>query len=105
MSDDMSSMCSSYSNITLGNGEEVSFDKAIDDSMIDLQTGINEIHVIARNLLTMDERDEDYDVIKPAFDNLDTLVKEACICLKDLTKICKQVIPKKPKSSTQQLLA
>lgn len=93
----MSSMCSSYSNITLGNGEEVSFDKAIDDSMVDLQSGINEIHVIARNLLTMDERGEDYEVVKPAFDNLDNLIKEAVACLKDLTKICKQVIPKKPK--------
>ena len=95
MEGDMSSMCSSYSNITLGNGEEVGFDVAIDNSMKDLQDGINEIHVIARNLLTMDERGEGREVILPAFTEMDGLVKEACALLRELGKICKQVVPKK----------
>ena len=93
-----SSICSSYSDVSFG-GEIVSADVAIDQAFKDLQEGVNETHVTMRNMLTSDERGEEYEVLKEQFDGLAANVKEAIVLLKEVTKIAKQIVPPKPKNT------
>lgn len=97
--DDMSSMCSSFSQVSF-NGESVPADQAIDESMKSIQTGLNNTHVLVRNMLTSDERDEGYEVIKPMYDELASFIDEGVSLLRELKKIGKQMVPKPPKGAS-----
>lgn len=95
---DLDSVCSSFSQVSF-NGETVSADQAIDESMKDIQTGTNQAHVAVRNMLTSDERGEDYEVMKAQFDEIDGIVKEAIELWKNLRAIAKQLVPPKPRAT------
>jgi hypothetical protein len=95
---DMDSCVSGFSMVSVG-GEEVSCEKALDDSCKDIQSAVNEIHIIARQLLMADERDDTYEEMNPLYEQLAGLIKEGCVLLKDLGKICKQIIPKPPRAA------
>ena len=99
--DDISSVCSSFSQVSF-NGEEVSADQAIDESMKDIQNGTNQAHVAVRNMLTSDERGESYDIMKAQFDEIDGIVKEAIALWKSLRSIAKQLVPPKPRTTKKE---
>lgn len=101
-SDDLESVCSNFSIVSLANGEEVSAEQALDEGCKDIQTAINEIHSFARQLLMGDERDDNYEEMIPLFKQLDENISEGIVLLKDLKKICKQLIPKKPRAATKK---
>lgn len=94
--DDLDSMASTYSQVSW-NGEEMPADEAVDSSMKDIQGGINEIHIAVRNMLTSDERGEGYEVQKEQYDNILETLKESTALMKDIAKICKQLVPPKPR--------
>lgn len=96
--DDISSVCSSFSTVSF-NGEEMTADKAIDESMKDIQKSVNNAHVVVRNMLTSDERGEEYEIMKEQYDQVDELVKEGIALWKDLKAIAKQLLPPKPRAS------
>ena len=96
--DDMSSMCSTYSMLSI-NGQEISADKAVDESLRDIQQSVNDVHCLVRNMLTADERGEDWEIMKPMYDEVDDNVKEALALWKDLKMIAKQLLPPKPRVS------
>lgn len=74
-------------------GETVSAEKAIDESIKDLQDGLNSIHNMARRLLMADIRGDSYQDMFPLYKILFELVKEDVTLLKDFQKIIKQLLP------------
>ena len=94
--DDMGSTISSFSMVSVG-GEELSAEVALDESCKDIQQGVNEIHSIARQMLMGDERDDTFEELNPLYEQLIGLIKEGVMLLKDLGKICKQIVPPKSK--------
>ena len=99
--DDLDSLASSFSMVSFG-GEEVSADVAVDQSMGDTQKSINNIHVGIRNMLTSDERGEDYEVLKGQYDEIDGLVKIAIELMRDIRAIAKQLVPPKPRAKKSE---
>ena len=96
--DDLDSMCSSFSTVSF-NGEEISADKAVDESLRDIQQATNDVHCLVRNMLTSDERSEGWEVMKPMYDEIDENVQEALSLWKELRNIAKQLLPPKPRAS------
>ena len=100
--DDVSSMCSSFSMVSLANGEEVSADQALDESLREIQQATNNVHGMVRCMLTSDERGEDYIILKEQFDEVDSCVKDAVLLWKDLKMIAKQLVPPRPRASKKK---
>ena len=97
MNDDIDSTVSGFSMVSIG-GENVSAERALDESCKDIQTAVNELHNLARMMLMADERSDTYEEMNPLYEQINGLVKEGCTLLKDLSKICKQIVPPKPKA-------
>lgn len=98
------SVVSSFSMVSI-NDEEMSADMALDESCARIQTGVNELHSIARQLLMADERSDTYEEMEPLFTGLKELVKEGCDLFKELQSICRQMMPpkpRKPKKKTEE---
>lgn len=91
------SCVSGFSIVSLANGEEVSAEQALDESCKDIQSAVNEIHSFARRLLMSDERDDTHEEMAPLYKGLEENISEGIALLKDLKKICKQLIPKPPR--------
>jgi hypothetical protein len=94
--DDMSSVCSTFSMVSVG-GDQMSADKALDEAFADIQTGFNELHSYSRQLLMADMREDSYEDFLPLYTKFNELMTESKDLLKDLNKIIKQLLPKKPK--------
>lgn len=98
MDDDMDSTVSGFSMISVG-GEEVSAEKAVDDSCADLQTSFNNIHQGLRMMLMADERDMDYADTLEDYTMLYSLIDEGVSLMRELKKLVKQVQPPKPRTA------
>ena len=96
--DDLSSTVSGFSTVSI-DGEAVSCEKAVDESILDMQGGLNNIHVGVRNMLMADERGDDYNDTLEEYTKLYSLLDELIVLTKDLKKIVKQVQPKKPRKT------
>jgi hypothetical protein len=96
--DDMSSTCSTFSQISFRGDQEVDAEHAVDESIKSIQDGLNNIQVGLRNMLMSDERGDDYDLMKGMFDEIDTLVKEGVVLMKEVRGISKQLMPPKPRA-------
>ena len=79
------------------NGEKMSADEALDEAFADIQTGFNELHSYSRQLLMADMRQDSYDDFLPLYTKFTELMTDSKDLLKDLNKIIKQLMPKKPK--------
>ena len=97
-SDDISSVCSSFSEVSF-RGEEISAEQAVDESIRDIQNGLNQANVLMRNLLTCDERGESWEVMFPMYTDIDELIKEAIVLFRELRGLAKQITPPKPRAS------
>ena len=96
----MDSTCSGFSMVSIGDGEQVSAEVAIDDAMKDVQEGLNNIHASIRLILMADERGDNFEETKEEYDRQYALIDEVTVLLKDLKKICKQIQPRKPRATT-----
>lgn len=92
------SMVSGFSMVSIG-GEDVSAEKAIDESIADIQSGLNETHSGLRIMLMSDERGDSFEETKEDYDRLYSHIKELQELIKDLHKIVKQVQPRPPKKT------
>ena len=97
--DDISSVCSTFSMVSI-NGEECSADVAVDDTMKRLQTSVNNIHCGLREMLQLDERGEDYSIMKEKHDAIDALCREGRELWKDAVALSKQLVPPRPRAKT-----
>jgi len=96
MDDDISSTCSQFSQISFRGEEEVDAERAVDQSVKDIQTGLNQINVCLRNLLMCDERDDDYTGCITHANMIFEMCKDGKDLYKDIIGITKQLLPKKP---------
>ena len=100
MSDnDTSSIGSDMSQVSVSyNGEDdMPLDEAVDMIFSEIQTHINEIHVQLRMLCQSEDRADTYDEALEYHEALSEHVKDACTVFKDVIKVSKQLLPKKPK--------
>lgn len=94
-----SSVCSNMSDVSVTmDGQEYELEEAVDHIFQELQHYINQMHVEIRTITQWDLNDQDYDEVKPFFDNLCSHIKEGNSLFKDLQKVIKQVLPPKPKA-------
>ena len=96
---DTSSIGSDMSQVSVSyNGEDdMPLDEAVDMIFSEIQTHINEIHVQLRMLCQSEDRADTYDEALEYHEALSEHVKDACTVLKDVIKVSKQLLPKKPK--------
>ena len=99
---DSESMCSNMSQVSVSyNGDDdMALDEAVDMIFKEIQEHINEIHVQLRMLCQSEDRSDTYDEAFEYHDVLTDHVKEACTVFKDVIKVSKQLLPKKPKGWT-----
>jgi hypothetical protein len=99
---DSESICSDTSQISVAyNGDDnMPLDDACDMIFKEIQQHINEIHVQLRMLCQSEDRSDTYDEAFEYHDVLTDHVKEACTVFKDVIKVSKQLLPKKPKGWT-----
>lgn len=93
------SICSDTSQVSVAyNGDDnMPLDDACDMIFKEIQQHINDIHVQLRMLCQSEDRNETYDEAFEYHDALTSHVKEACVVFKDVVKVSKQLLPKKPK--------
>lgn len=94
---DMLSMISTASTTLTFHGEQVDAEKCVDESIKNIQNGLNQINVNMRNMLMACERDDSYEEMFQDFDSINSIVKDFKELCKDITSISKQLIGKKPK--------
>jgi hypothetical protein len=99
--DDLDSVCSSFSQVSF-NGEEVSAEVAVDESIKQIQQGLNNLQVGMRELLMLDERDESYEVIQPKYEEIEALVKDGVSLWKDMLAIARQLRVPKPRATKKE---
>jgi light-regulated signal transduction histidine kinase (bacteriophytochrome) len=93
-----SSICSNMSNMTVSAfGEEVPLEEAVDDIFAQLQTAINELHVQIRQLCMTESQGDSYEEAYVFQHEIKTHVADGCDMLKELVKVCKQLLPPRPK--------
>jgi hypothetical protein len=98
--DDCSSICSEASNVSVSykGDDDMPLNDAVDMIFKDIQTHINDIHVNLRQLVMADDRNEDYDECLEYHEALTEHVRDACMVFKDVIKVSRQLLPKKPKN-------
>ena len=96
---EINSVCSSFSMVSI-NGQEMDAEQAVDQSMKELQEGLNNVHVQLRRLLMCDERGDPYQEVKPRCVKADDCIKDVVDIAKDIKGLIKQLCPKKPKGWT-----
>ena len=93
-----SSLCSNMSNVSINyDGTEVDLDECVDHIFKELQHHINGTHVQIREMCQHDLRGDSYEEAKVYFDAMAVHIKEGNELFKDLLKVMKQILPKKPK--------
>lgn len=98
VSDDVSSLCSNMSDMTVSCfGEDVPLEDAVDSIFKQIQEHINQMHCEIRNLCMAEDRNMDYEECFEYHMAIDEHVKQACTVFKELTKVSKQILPTKPK--------
>ena len=100
VSDDISSLCSNMSDMTVSCfGEDVPLEQAVDDIFKQIQEHINEVHVQIRQLCQSEDRNETYDEAFEYHLQLSDHVDEAIVVFRELKKVSSQILPKdiKPK--------
>jgi hypothetical protein len=78
-------------------GEEMPLDEAIDQIFKDIQGHINDMHMSIRELCQSEDRNDTYEEALDFFDAVASHVKEGNVVFKELVKVCKQLLPPKPK--------
>lgn len=78
-------------------GEDMPLEEAIDEIFKQIQEHINELHVQVRQLCQSEDRADTYDEALEFYTGVASHVKEGNIVFKELVKVCKQLLPKKPK--------
>jgi hypothetical protein len=97
--DDMSSTCSTFSQISFRGDHEVDAEQAIDESIKSIQDGLNNIQVGLRCMLMADSRDDSFADMEPLFSEIETLVKEGIGLMKEVRAVGKQLMPPKPRAT------
>jgi hypothetical protein len=78
-------------------GEEMPLDEAIDDIFKQIQSHINLMHMSIRELCQSEDRNDSYEEAVEFYDAVASHVKEGNVVFKELVKVCKQLLPRKPK--------
>ena len=99
---DIDSTCSQFSEVSF-RGTLVDAETAVDASVKDVQDGLNSTCCLLREMLQLDERGEDYSIMKEKYDEVDSILKEGVALLKELRTIAKQLVPPKPKATKKDL--
>jgi len=102
--DDIESVASNFSEVSFRD-DLVSAEQAVDLSIKDIQDGLNNTQVALREMLQLDERGEEYSIMKAKYDEIDELLKDGINLLKELRGLAKQLIPPKPRASTAKKAA
>jgi uncharacterized protein YgfB (UPF0149 family) len=98
MDETKSSICSTMSNVTVSAfGEDVLLEDAVDDIFKQIQTHINELHIQIRQLCMTEDRNDSYEEAYEYYYEIIEHVKEANVIFKELPKVCKQILPPRPK--------
>jgi hypothetical protein len=93
-----SSICSSMSNVTVSAfGEEMPLEEAVDAIFKDIQEHLNELHVQIRLLCMAEEHNESYEDAFEYYHHITEHIKEGQGLFKELPKVMKQILPKRPK--------
>lgn len=98
---DIESLASNFSDVSF-RGDLVSAEQAVDESIKDLQNGLNGVQCGMREMLVADERGEEYSIMKAKYDEIDELLKEGISLFKEMKGLAKQLVPPKPKASTKK---
>jgi hypothetical protein len=96
--DDISSTCSTFSQISFRGDQEVDAEQAIDESIKSIQAGLNNIQVGLRCMLMADSREDSYEDMLPMFCEIEGLVKEGVVLMKEVRMVGKQLMPPKPRA-------
>ena len=92
------SLCSNMSEVSINyDGEEVELGEAVDHIFKEIQHHINQTHCEIRQIVQWEDRNETYEETKVYFDDMELHIREGCALFKDLIKVMRQVLPKKPK--------
>jgi len=95
---DMVSQCSTaFTTLTFHGEEDIDAEGAIDESIKQIQTGLNQINVNMRNMLMSSERGDTYSEMYQDFDSTNEIVKDFKDLCADIKSINKQLMVKKPK--------
>jgi hypothetical protein len=99
----VSSMASNMSERSVSVfGEEMPLDEAIDQIFKEIQSHINDMHCSIRELCQSEDRNDSYEEAIEFFDSIASHVKEGNTVFKELVKVCKQLLPKKPKDYVEK---
>jgi hypothetical protein len=95
---DIDSVCSNISDMSVSYcGEEMDAEQFVDTAFKELQTALNNLHCVTRNLMMCEDRGDSYDDAKQLFDEIQETVKDGISVFKEILKTNKQFMPPKPK--------
>ena len=97
--DDVSSMCSSFSMVSINGGEEVDAETAITTAIKDIQDSLNLLECYMREILMMDFHGESYEIMDAKVKEIEAHIKEGKVLWTDFQSIARQLRPPKPRSS------
>ena len=73
-------------------------DEAIDDIFKQIQSHINDMHCSIRELCQSEDRNDSYEEAGEFYDAVASHVKEGNVVFKELVKVCRQLLPPKPRN-------
>ena len=100
--DDVSSMASTFSMVSLNGGEEVDAETAITTAIKDIQDSLNQLEVYMREILMMDFHGESYEIIDGKVKEIETHIKEGKGLWADFLSIARQLRPPKPRATKKK---
>ncbi len=93
------SICSNMSHVTVSafGQNDVPIDEAVDDIFKKIQSSINDLHCQIRQLCMSEDRGDTYEEAYQFQHAIKEHVDESIIVFKELVKVMKQILPKRPK--------
>lgn len=99
---DVGSCASQFSSVSF-RGEMQSAEEAVDESIKDLQDGLNGCQSLLRQMLMADGRGDSYEEMEPMYNDICDLFKEFITLTKEMKGLAKQLLPPKPKVAKKEV--